>query len=336
MTYILAIIIALLVLLTLNECYYWIVLYNTQEHHILRGRKKRNLDWIAFGSSYCRYGLTNDENGKGFNFGVAAQFLYYSDKMLREYAPLCLKKGGKIYLVIANLVFAEPGKGHYNPERYQEILSKESLGDEYDRITFIKRRFPLLLHPPLIKRLLSYIIKGDNNPFNSLDKNPLSEEQVLEQAKKRCSDWCRQFGLKDTVSSEITPELEKKFAASRNILTGMIQFCLDNGFEPILVVTPVSKIMQKQLSNEFLKKVLYNNIKLANKQGAIFLDYLRDEEFTDSSCYHNNADFLNAWARKAFTKKLIDKRYNENRNTDISFCSQLRCSPSSLCTTRIP
>ena len=295
-----------IVVLLLNEYYYNIVLRNTQEHQIMRGRKKKNLNWISFGSSYCRYGLSSGEDEVGFNFGVAAQFLYYSDKMLREYATSCLKNKGNVYLIIADLVFAEVGRGWYGAERYNELLKKKTLGDDYSYKQRLLLRFPLLAHPRNIKRLLRYIIKGDQNQYSTLRYNELSEKEVHAQAAKRCSDWCRQFGLKDTISNDLSDELLKKFANTRKILTGMIQYCLDNDFKPILVVTPVSKIMREHIGNDFIQKVLYDNIKMSNKQNVPFMDYHEDSEFDDSSLYCNNADFLNARGRELFTKKLLN------------------------------
>lgn len=306
MNYLVIIIGLVVVVFLLNEYYYNIVLRNTQEHQIMRGRKKKNLDWISFGSSYCRYGLSSGEDEVGFNFGVAAQFLYYSDKMLREYATSCLKNKGNVYLFIANLVFAEVGRGWYGAERYNELLKKKTLGDEFSYKKRLLLRFPLLVHPRNIKRLLRYIIKGDQNQYSTLRYNELSEKEVHDQAAKRCSDWCRQFGLKDTISNDLSDELLKKFANTRKILTGMIQYCLDNDFKPILVVTPVSKIMREHLGNDFIQIVLYDNIKMSNKQNVPFMDYLEDPEFDDSSLYCNNADFLNARGRELFTKKLLN------------------------------
>ena len=290
----------------LNEYYFHIVLRKTQEYQINKGKKGKNYGWIAFGSSYCRYGLYSGEDEVGFNFGVAAQFLYYSDKMLREYAVSCLKNKGTVFLIIAYLVFAEVGRGLYKPDRYQLLLSKESLGDEYSWKKRIKLRMPLLFHPSKIKEVFSYMLKRKPDRYSTLLNNTISLEQAQIAAKNRCESWCNQFGLKDTTSAEITALLDKKFAQSRDILTGMIQFCYDNGFNPILVVTPVSGILNEKLGHRFMEKVLYDNIKLANKQGAPLLDYLRDERFQDISLYHNNADFLNARGRKLFTKVLLN------------------------------
>ena len=306
-----------LLLLLLNEYYYHIMLRNTQEHKILRGLKGK-YDCVAFGSSYGLYGISFPKECNGFNFCIGGQFLYYTDKMLRDYITKCVKPGGSIFLVIADLVFAEVGKGLYKPERYPLILSKKSLGEEFSYLNYLRMRFPAFFSPQKIAR---YLVKGSDNKYDKITENSLTYEKTLSMAKKRCSSWCRQFRLVDTLSGEISSDLEQTFVKTRGILTGMIQYCLDDGYKPILVVTPVSKAMNECLSEEFVQKVLFDNIRLSNKQGVLFLNYLKDQRFQDISLYADNADFLNAKGRGLFTEILVDdafKSNNEDRDTNIS------------------
>ena len=298
-----------LLVLLLNEYYFHIVLRNTPEHKILKGLKGK-YDYLAFGSSYGLYGISFPKGANGFNFCLGGQFFYYTNKMLREYTPRCLKKGGTVYLIIADLVFAKLGKGIYNPERYPLILSKESLGEEFSILKYLRMRYPLFLNPRILKKIARSMIRGIDNSFDNLKENELSYEQTVQQAQTRCASWCRQFHLVDTISTEINPELEETFVKTRDVLTGMIQFCLDNSYKPVLVVTPVSRAMNECLSDAFVQKVLFDNIKMANKQNVPFLNYLKDERFQDISLYANNADFLNACGRREFTKILIDDTLN--------------------------
>ncbi len=300
----LTILIVLLLLLSLNEYYFHIVLQNQQEHKILRGLKGK-YDMIAFGSSYGLYGISFPEKANGFNFCLGGQFFYYTDKMLREYAPKCLNPGGTVYLIIADLVFAEVGKGLYNPERYPLILSKESLGEEFSYMNYIRMRFPLFFNKRALSHIIRTLIKGVDNSYENLKVNKLNEEQTLQHALQRCASWCRQFGLNDTISDKIPIRLENNFKATQKILMGMIQFCIENGYKTVLVVTPVSKALNKCLSDAFIKKVLFDNINQANSNGVMCLNYLRSPEYADYSFYHNNSDFLNAYGRKLFTEKLI-------------------------------
>ena len=294
-----------LLLFLLNEYYYHIVLRNKQEHKILIGLKGK-YDCVAFGSSYGLFGISFPKEANGFNFCLGGQFFYYTDKMLREYAPKCLKPGGTVFLVIADLVFARVGKGLYRPERYPLLLSKDSMENEYSYFNYIRMRFPLFFNVRALMQIVKNLFRGTNNSYDLLAENKLNYEQTLQQARKRCASWCRQFGLKDTVSDKIPSELEKEFIETRAVLTRMIQFCLDNSFKPILVVTPVSEAMNECLSEAFINRVLFDNIKKANKQNVPLLTYLRDDRFQDISLYANNADFLNARGRKLFTDVLLN------------------------------
>lgn len=312
MNIILIIAVVLVVMLLLNEYYFHIVLSNQQEHKILKGLKGK-YDRIAFGSSYGLYGISFPEESNGFNFCLGGQFLYYTDKMLREYAPKCLKPGGTVFLVIADLVFAKLGKGLYHPERYSLLLSKENMGTEYSYLDYIRMRFPLFFNVRALMQIVKTLFRGTNNSYDLLTENKLNYEQTLQHARKRCASWCRQFGMKDTVSDKIPSELEKEFIETRSILTKMVQFCLDNGFKPVLVVTPVSEAMNECLSEAFINRVLFDNIKKANKQNVPLMTYLRDERFQNISLYANNADFLNVRGRNEFSKVLFDdvKKYED-------------------------
>ena len=233
--------------------------------------------------------------------------------MLHQYVKTC-KKGGVVYLIIADLVFAKEGNGLYGAEEYVKFLDRSTLGEEYSAGRYIRSRFPVFLRPRLVvscvKRLCGFKFP---NSFKSLENNSLTETEVILEAEKRCKSWCKQFGLTNTIDNIIPKELDDVFIKTRRILTEMIQFCLDSGLKPILVVTPVSKIMNDRLGDNFIKHVLFDNISKANKQNVPLLNYLRDERLGDYHLYHNNADFLNARGRRLFTEILVSdtKQYIE-------------------------
>lgn len=292
-----------------NWLYKILVLRDTQEYQIKKGANKKNTyEIVSFGSSYARYGFDFTEcDVEGYNFGVMPQFLYYTFKMVEDYVS-SYKSGAYIAIVLPDLVFGEPGKGKYGADRYAFLLSKEAQGDEYSlyKELFVKR-FPLL-KPSLynLKKCIKDIrrISKEYREYQ-LMHNELSEKQVDEAAQMRCNDWVKEFHLKDTQSDIIPLELENKMAESRHILTDIIDFCLSNGFRPVLVVTPVSGIMNSHLSDAFMKKVLYDNIEMANKRNVPVLDYMRDERFAEADFYCNSADLLNLKGRRLFTKVAV-------------------------------
>lgn len=283
---------------------------DSQEAHILKAKEGR-WDMVCLGSSYCRYAFNfEDTNVNGYNLGFVAQFFYYTKKMLQCYSPY-FRENCYVVLVIVNLVFAKEGRTEYGgADKYRRILNRENLGDDFSLVKYICSLFPLLENPKRMKHLLKllfYKIRY-NKPLPSpenIDFNPRTSAQVKNDALQRCAGWCDLFGLKDTFSSDIPDDMPEIFKNTRNMLTEMIQYCLERGYKPLLVVTPVSHSLNEMLSDEFLEKVLYANIRKANRQGIPFFDYLKDERFQDEK-YYLNADCLNLTGRKKITKIIIE------------------------------
>ena len=306
------IVLFLLIVLALAANYFYksIILRDTQESQIIRASKKRGAyDVASFGSSYARYAFDFSESSiQGFNFGLMPQFLYYTDKMIRDYRD-CYRNNALVFIVLPNLVFGDSGKGKYGADRYASLLSKKAQGDEYSvkKHIFVKL-FPLLNTSPYnLKSCINTILHYRSIASDyEIKENTLIEEEVLFQAKTRCNDWIKEFRLQDTQTNIIPESLEVEFQRSREILASMIDYCISEGLRPVLVVTPVSKQMKDCLSDIFLNKVLYTNIHMANKADVPFLDYMTDSRFVDSINYNNNSDFLNSTARKAFSQIVID------------------------------
>lgn len=300
----------LLIFLLLNGFYKFVVIKDEQEAHIKKGREKKNeFDIVAFGSSYARYAFDfSNLDIDGYNFGFVAQFFYYTDKMIRAFSG-SFKKGCKVVITIPDLCFAEVGVGMFHPQRYVVFLNKKELGNEFSIKNYILYNyFPLLVSPfNNTKKAVKYLLGIDkNDEYSKVKNNPLSRQKVNVMALKRILSWISSFELMDTQSDDIPQVLEEKFMQSRSLLTQMIQYCIDNGFKPILVIPPVSGIMNYHLGEKFIKKVLFDNIKLSNIQKVPVFNYLRDSRFQDENLYSNNADFLNAKGRVLFTKVFIE------------------------------
>ena len=296
-------IILLAILLLINEFFVKVVNKDSISSHILRNSRIKH-DSIAIGSTYCRYAISDVDNGM-LNLGINGQFFYYTDKFLRHYAPQTLKPGGIVYIICADLVFAREGRGMYGPEKYIGLLTKEELGDDYSTLGFLKYRFPLIFNPLRLKSVVGFLVRGSNKSFEATTINPMTEEEVLAFSIKRCVSWCKQFELNDTISSDLPVSIKNEFIKTRHLLNRMIDYCLQSGYKPILVVTPLCGIMNRLIGDDFIDSILYSNIKEANSQGVQFLDYLRDKRFDDYRLYDKSGDCLNARGRKLFTEILI-------------------------------
>ncbi len=85
----------------------------------------------------------------------------------------------------------------------------------------------------------------------------------------------------------------------------MINFCIEQNLNPVLLIPPTSKSLCKLLSKSYLKRALYDNVERANTKNVPILNYLGNEQFMDYSLY-TNSDFLNKKGANQFTKKVLE------------------------------
>jgi hypothetical protein len=271
--------------------------------------KQGKWDIVNLGSSYSYYGFDYEGSGlKGYNLGMTGQFFYYTDLILRQYSAY-FNKGCIVLLVIPDLVFARVGKDMYGgPDRYMGILDKKSLEIKHYIWKYFSRiTLPLIGNPRLILTLLKEyfdIIRGKYKDRMLVETNPWDKQTVVNYAVNRYNGWCKDFSVSG--SGAVSDELARIFVQTRQILTNMIQFCLDHEFRPVLVVTPVAKELNDLLSDDFVNKVLLENISKANIQDILLLLLLREQRFQDSKWYLN-ADTLNLQGRRYLTRVIIEE-----------------------------
>lgn len=288
----------------INYYYTEVVLWGSQANNILRA-KKGKWDVVTLGSTMCKYAFDFKDSGvDGFNFGYAAQFFYYTDITLRSYSKY-FNKGCWVVITCPNLVFAEPGKGVYFSPEMMKMFSKESLGDEYNFRKYITDvKYPIFFHPTLLLNVFRYMLTSKPVSDFTITGNPLDAEGMKKNAEAIYGSWDRNFHIEQMASENRPDEMERKINHSRELLSGMIQYCLNNGFRPVLAVTPISKALDQYIYRE-KEKILFDNIRLANKQQVPVLNYLQDERFEDDSLYLNSFK-LNATGRKRLTDILLN------------------------------
>lgn len=302
-----------IVLLLANTFYVFVVMADTQEHHI-RAIGHRKYSYLAFGSTYCRYALDfRSAKADGYNLGYAAQFFYYTDLMVRRFVRNA-KPGAVIFIICADLAYAKVGKGesgYFDYKKYIYFMDRKSLGDEYSVRRYITDvMFPLIFHPSYWGFILKFAVRSVLprwilQRLKSIHRSePHTEEQMRQLAGERCDSWCRQFGLKDVRSTDIPAHVCEAFIKSSAIVASTVQFCLDKGLRPVLVATPWSPVMNELVGREFMQKVYYDNIERSNPYHVPFLDYTQDLRFQDYSLF-KTADLLNERGRQIFTEILI-------------------------------
>ncbi|PRR84093.1 hypothetical protein [Clostridium vincentii] len=262
-----------------------------------------NLEIINTGSSYAKYGFDYDHTSlKGFNFGLQPQSLSYDFKILKQYTPN-LKKDCIILITLPNLVFGLLDYDYDNANtKYYYFLDPKNIIHYSKFKYFIRCKLPILR----AKKALRYIIKDvtSDDPCNQ-SENLMTKEQVERAAFSRVEGWKKQFGLDSTITCNYPEELKNIFLDTTELVAKMVDYCLENDFKPVMIIPPVSKVLNKMLSKKFMHDCLYNNINRSNEKVVPVLDYLYDERFQDYKLYINS-DFLNKTGSEKFTKTVIN------------------------------
>ena len=262
----------------------------------------KDLEIVNTGSSYARYAFDySHTDSKGFNFGLQPQSLSYDFRILKQYTPN-LQEGCIVLITLPNLVFgfSDYENDNSNTKYYYFLESENILG--YSKFKHLVRvTFPVLSSKKNVFRIIKDVPLDTS--YNQ-DENLMAEEQVHNNALSRVEGWKKQFHLSNTIHSNAANELEKEFEDTTSLLNEMVEYCFDKGLKPAIVVPPTSSIINDLLSEEFMKRVLYDNIEKANKGRVPVLDYLYDNRFQDYKLYINS-DILNRMGREKFTKVVM-------------------------------
>lgn len=153
-----------------------------------------------------------------------------------------------------------------------------------------------------VPKNLEIVNTGSNHAYYGFNYD---NKKYFKEALCRINGWKKEFFIDDMNNDENVKHLEKNFYETKKILNNIIIFCKNNGYEPIIVIPPVSKILSEQISNKFMKKVLYDNIRFLKDKQIPILNYWKDNRLNDYKLYINS-DFLNEKGSKLFTKIVLE------------------------------
>lgn len=257
-----------------------------------------HLDIVNFGSVFGRFAFDYSEHENGYNFAMSPQSLSYDYRILKEYISHINKNGIVIFVlpvcVFALLDYSDDTKN----AKYYSFLSKDSiLGySKWKEIRY--KKFPILNSG--VKWL--HIIK-DSKYKNYMGKeiSDISKEQAKINGDARIKGWCRQFGLKDAKTDEVPENIKQCFEKNVNVVEEMIELTLQHGLRPVLVSTPFSAALNEHFSEEFVDKMLYENIRRSNKRNVPYFDYREHPDFQEHyEWFINGCDWLTKAGRERF------------------------------------
>lgn len=255
-----------------------------------------NLEIVNTGSNHAYYGF-NYGSRKCFNFASGAQSLNYDYKILKQYSNN-LNGGCKVLIVLAPLSFGFVDyKNDSSNSRYYFFMDKDKILN-YSRLKKI-----LYVDMPILKSWKNFIrIFLRKKEIKSIINTPDNAEK---EALLRINGWKKQFNLKNLLDKKSASYLKDEFENVKTILLDMIEFSLEHNWRPIIVIPPASVFLTEKISDEFMKEVLYDNIRFLKDKQIPILDYWKDDRLNDYKLYINS-DFLNEKGSKLFTEIVLE------------------------------
>lgn len=310
----LIVIVAVIVLvgsIVLNDLYKRTNAFQNQFVDITKFQRLKDadrFDIVNLGSNHPKFAFDYSESGvKGMNWAVGPQTFMYDFAILKKYTKH-LNPGAKVIIPICPLKFFLLDTQRNNLVKYYRVFLKHEMPNYDIKQKLTEYTLPVFRHPARAKRIIRDV-RADNRL--SLTKNPMNKEQIAKDATfwiEGC--WNPEFNIDVANMTSLSKANQKSIEGNIRILSEMIQYCVDNGLQPVLAMLPVTKELMSKFPEEFIQQHILRYINEANKQGVPVMNYLKDERFTSPDLYINSF-FMNGVGRKYFTKIFVEELKNK-------------------------
>lgn len=251
-----------------------------------------NLEIMNTGSNHAYNAIDWSIVGvNGFSLASGAQSLSWDYRLVTKYRHK-IEKGKILLIVLSNLVFGflEYPQDSAN-RRYYYFLEPAEIphGTWWKKIKYKSI--------PVLASWKNFIHCFFHRGVLFKEHEP-SLAYAEEQSDLRIAGWKAQFQLKDLQSRESLAHLQGDIKEATGLLRRMIDESRADGVVPILMLPPLSSVINKKLGEDFIKAVLLEPVaEIASD--VPFLNYMYDERFQDYRYYYNG-DFMNQAGREKF------------------------------------
>ncbi len=123
------------------------------------------------------------------------------------------------------------------------------------------------------------------------------DEELYAHAKGRAESWRSGY----MVAGKIYIDDNIK------ILTDMVDFCLESGFKPLLVTTPVYYALNERFTEEELNECYFDPVnKVVEATGVPYLNLSHDPQLSSDPGYYSNSDHMNASGAEVFYQRFTE------------------------------
>lgn len=165
---------------------------------------------------------------------------------------------------------------------------------------------PAILHPEFalgdIKWIIKRVLRKKPVDFTSIN----TEIDDMRWADRWVSGWNKEFGWE--IEQKITSDQAKIIHINEKRLSDMIDYCIGKGWKPCLVIPPFSPNLSRLLSENVLRKVLWEPIERVSEEKNIqVFNYYFDERFANYNLYTDALTF-NETGKNDFLTKLFKSK----------------------------
>lgn len=277
------------------------------DNYWYRAHDERNYDVVNLGSSGGKWAFDYEgQNIKAMNWAQQPQTLLEDFNLLRHYHSI-LRDGGYVLITIMPFTGVNKQTGIRDAIKYLKLETQgEAIQPYMYREAQRMAEYPMLFGKPAIKALIKYVLRKENivSPVQKwkVHKNPLSDKQLEEDAKRWMAGWKKQFNIAD-FEAPLTEENLRGREYRIQLMRNLVDFCLERGYNPIYVIPSVTDYLTKEFTPKFQQIYIYDFLKQVERDVRL-LDYSKEKSLMDKDLYFNSF-FMNQRGAKEFTKRVI-------------------------------
>jgi hypothetical protein len=252
-----------------------------------------NITVMNLGSSHGEYGLEyyGIPGITAFNFALPGQSFYYDLKLLEKYGAK-LSPGCTVIIPVSYFSFVQARD--YNNQRilYYRFFDYGSI-QNHSLIEYIKfRLFPVLGAGMNAK----YILHDKQGIGSCLIGGVLRTDDIEGYKQNAQLHYEYYLGVQGKGGNE---------GFNTENLKGILEYCREHGFKPVLITTPFTKYYNEKFSEQFFSDFYLRITLISQQYGIAYLDYSHDPRFTDHLELFIDSNHLSDSGRQAFTRILL-------------------------------
>lgn len=237
-----------------------------------------------------------------FNFGLTSQRFQYDYRLLYHYSDR-IEKGAVVFIPISYFSLwggADEERDDFESmnKRYYRVLPPELI-IQYDWWTDICEHYlPVISAYDGVVDALKDTILGDGDNESFVDRQIDLAQSVEDTYRSQV------LNLQDEDGNRIVNE--ERYEA----LYDVIDLCKDKGFHPVLVTTPLTRMLTDTIKDRnpmFLDDFNTDVMKIADEKGIAYYDYSQDDRICDNTDNFLDSHHLNAEGARLFTDIIMQE-----------------------------